>query len=88
MEFYWEYYKELNPDLIKAGLVKPNDFINHYKNYGKRENRPSKFSDLFPDFNLNEYKVLNSNLNFRTSSEYQHHYFSVGRKKNEYKNFN
>jgi hypothetical protein len=87
MDFHWEYYKELNPDLIKAGLSKPGDFINHYNKHGKRENRPSKFSDLFPDFKVNEYKILNSNLNFKTDNEYRYHYFSVGRKKNQYTNF-
>lgn len=87
MDFHWEYYKELNPDLTKAGLLKPSDFINHYNNYGKRENRPSRFSDLYPDFNVNEYKILNSNLEFKTNDEYQYHYFTVGRKKQIPKNF-
>lgn len=79
MDFNWEYYKELNPDLIKAGLVKPNDFINHYNNYGKKEKRPCKFNDLYPNFNINEYKLLNSNLDFKTDNEYRYHYFTVGR---------
>jgi hypothetical protein len=87
MEFHWEYYKELNPDLIKAGLVKPSDFINHYNNYGKKEKRPSKFSELFPDFNLNDYKIINSNLSLKTDGEYQYHYFTVGRAKKLPKNF-
>ncbi len=87
MDFHWEYYKELNPDLIKAGLVKPGDFINHYNSYGKKEKRPSNFSDLYPNFNLNEYKILNSNLNFKTDNEYRYHYFTVGRAKKLPKNF-
>lgn len=87
MEFHWEYYKELNPDLTRAGLLKPSDFINHYNNYGKRENRPSKFSDLYPDFNINEYKILNSNLELKTNDEYQYHYFTIGRTKKNPKNF-
>ncbi len=87
MDFHWEYYKELNPDLTKAGLIKPSDFINHYNSYGKRENRPSKFSDLCPDFDVNEYKIINSNLDFRTNGEYEYHYFSVGRVKKIPKNF-
>jgi hypothetical protein len=87
MDFHWEYYKELNPDLARVGLVKPTDFINHYNSYGKKENRPSKFSDLFPDFNVNEYKIINSNLDFRTVGEYEYHYFSVGRVARIPKNF-
>jgi hypothetical protein len=87
MEFNWEYYKELNPDLAKAGLSLPSDYINHYKNYGKRENRPSKFNNLYPDFNVNEYKILNSNIDLKTYGDYQYHYFTVGRTKNLPKNF-
>lgn len=88
MDFQWEYYRALNPDLITAGLVKPTDFINHYKNYGKKEKRLHCFSDLFPKFNINEYKLLNGNLNFNTIGEYQYHYFSVGRHNNMPQNFN
>jgi hypothetical protein len=77
----------LNPDLTKAGLVKPIDFINHYKNYGKRENRHNTFNDLFPDFKTEEYKILNSNLKLQTDKDYQYYYFSLGRKNGMPKNF-
>jgi hypothetical protein len=87
MDFHWEYYRELNPDLANAGLVKSSDYINHYKNHGKREHRLGKFSNLFPDFNVNEYKALNSNLHLKTDDEYKYHYFSTGRKNKQFKNF-
>jgi hypothetical protein len=87
MDFYWEYYKELNPDLIKAGLIKPTDFISHYNNYGKKEQRPYKFDVLFPGFNVREYKMINPKLELKNDSEYQYHYFSIGRYKNQPKNY-
>jgi hypothetical protein len=81
MDFYWEYYKELNPDLIKAGLITPSDFTNHYNNYGKREKRPYTFETLFPGFNVHEYRCLNTRLQLKNDSEYRYHYFTIGRHK-------
>ena len=50
MDFYWEYYKELNPDLEQAGLRTSSDFINHYMKYGRKENRRYRFNQLFSNF--------------------------------------
>jgi hypothetical protein len=79
MDFYWEYYKELNPDLERAGLRTPSDFINHYMKYGRKENRRYRFNQLFPNFDTLEYKKVNPNLGFNSNIEYEYHYFSLGR---------
>ena len=79
MDFYWEYYKELNPDLPIAGLRTPNDYINHYMIYGKKENRTYSFKQLYPSFNALDYKTVNPNLLLSSDIEYEYHYFAVGR---------
>jgi hypothetical protein len=79
MDFYWEYYNELNPDLKTAGLRTPSDFINHYNRYGRKENRRYRFNQLYPNFDHLEYKATNPNLGLNSNIECQYHYFSVGR---------
>ena len=39
MSFNWEMYRELNPDLVKAGLRTKQQYERHYMMYGKRECR-------------------------------------------------
>jgi hypothetical protein len=82
MDFYWEYYNELNPDLKMSGLRTPLDFINHYMRYGKKENRKYRFNQLYPNFDPLEYKQVNPNLGLNSNIEYEYHYFSVGRNQN------
>ena len=83
MDFYWEYYKELNPDLYWAGFITPNDYITHFHKHGKQENRKYRFSELFPTFDLNSYKKQNSKLLLHTQADYEYHYFLIGRYFNE-----
>ena len=86
MDFYWEYYKELNPDLKLHGLRMPIDFINHYMQYGHRENRPYRFNQLLPNFNVIEYRLVNPNLLLNSDIEFEYYYFSIGRYNNNPKN--
>jgi hypothetical protein len=86
MVFYWEYYKELNPDLKRNGLKMPGDFINHYIKYGRKENRPYKFSQLYPEFDLQKYKKIYPNLRLTSNIEYEYHYFTIGKYENNKKN--
>jgi GR25 family glycosyltransferase involved in LPS biosynthesis len=51
MNFNWEVYRELNPDLVKGGLKTQFDFVNHYNVHGKTENRKYSVYQLYPDFN-------------------------------------
>jgi hypothetical protein len=39
MSFNWEVYRNLNPDLTRAGLKTREDFVRHYLTFGIRENR-------------------------------------------------
>ena len=88
MDFYWEYYKELNPDLHWNGCTTKNSLINHYNKYGKAENRKYSFTDLFPDFNWIEYKRQNPTLFLKNKIDYEFHYFREGRFKNLYNSNN
>ena len=82
MDFYWEYYNELNPDLKMVGLRTPSDFTNHYMRYGRKENRKYRFNQLYPNFDPLEYKAANPNLGLNSNIEYEYHYFTVGRHQN------
>lgn len=79
MDFYWEYYKELNLDLYWSGCITSLDFINHFHKHGVRENRKYKFSDLFPKFDCNIYKLENPELKLQRQIDYEYHYFLIGR---------
>ncbi len=79
-EFNWEYYKHLNPDLFWLGLDTPNDYYNHYIKYSNKEDRKSRFSDIYPNFNWLDYKNANPNLNLLTKNQYEYHYFVIGHK--------
>jgi hypothetical protein len=72
--FNWKIYRELNKDLINAGLNTREQIINHWRRYGYRENRKTKITDLYPDFNLENYKQANPTLKFNTNEEYELHY--------------
>lgn len=79
MDFYWEYYKELNPDLYWSGFTTSNQYINHFHKHGLKENRRYRFSELFPEFDLNSYKSKNPNLTLQSRADYEYHYFLIGR---------
>ena len=79
MNFLWDIYRELNPDLIKAGLKTKLDFENHYKENGKRENRPFHIYQKYPDFNPIHYKSLHRDLQSMTISQLEHHWLFYGR---------
>jgi hypothetical protein len=55
MNFNWEIYKELNPDLGASRLTK-EQIEKHYKNNAIKENRHVKIADRYPDFNLFQYR--------------------------------
>ena len=76
MDFYWEYYKELNPDLYWNNCITKNDLINHFNKHGKSENRKYSFTDLFPDFNWIEYKRQNPTL-FLNNKIFLHEQYNI-----------
>ena len=83
MDFYWEYYKELNPDLYWAGYTTPIEYITHFNKHGKKENRKYRFSELFPMFDVEHYKRQNPKVILQSSSDYEYHYFLIGRYQKE-----
>ena len=70
----WKVYRELNDDLIKAGLNTEKQIIDHWNRYGHKESRKIKITDAFPDFNLENYKHQNPNLILDNTTDYELHY--------------
>ena len=64
MEYFdWKYYLENNKDLIENGINNLEDSYNHWKNFGKMENRKYKIDNCYILENyfkkLVEYQLLN-----------------------------
>lgn len=80
MNFDWEIYRELNPDLTKAGLKTKQEFEKHYLVHGIKEGR--KFTRTVPkNFNWVTYKQLNPDLSragLSTKQELERHYLVNG----------
>ena len=80
MNFSWEVYRELNPDLVKAGLKTPNDFVNHYIVHGKNEKRKYSVYQLYPDFNPSVYSHNYKDLIQFNVSQLELHWIKHGKK--------
>jgi len=78
-DFKWKIYLELNSD-VKISYK--DDAINHYINYGIKENRPYKY-ELPDDFNWKSYLFLNTDLSKNINeNEAISHYMKFGIKEN------
>jgi GR25 family glycosyltransferase involved in LPS biosynthesis len=82
MSFNWIVYKELNPDLEKAGLTTIDEFKRHYLIHGHREKRNISIYNEYPNFEPNMYKTLNSDLQHMNTQELEIHYLVYGRHEN------
>jgi lipopolysaccharide biosynthesis glycosyltransferase len=82
MNFNWELYGLLNPDLGPSGIVGPGHLTRHYINNGRREGRPISFNQAFPNFKWEIYKALNPELNLNNQNDAQIHYLTYGRYSN------
>lgn len=80
MNFSWEIYKELNPDLIKVGLKTKSEFETHYIENGKRENRFFCIYQKYPDFNPIQYKLNYPDLQKLNNQQLEWHWIFHGRK--------
>jgi hypothetical protein len=84
MSFNWEIYRDLNPDLSRAGLKTKQDFENHYSMYGIKEKR--KYNHSIPNnFNWQVYRTLNPDLikaGLNTKEQVERHYLVYGIKEN------
>lgn len=66
MLFNWIIYKELNPDLAKAGIKTQQQYIQHFINHGKKENRKYSIFQVYPNFNHG--LIRSSNTAFKNMS--------------------
>ena len=86
MNFVWEIYKELNPDLIRVGLRTKQQYERHYMMYGKREGRKCNILQLYPDFSHHSYRDNYEDLKDMNNEELELHWLQHGIK--ECRNYN
>ena len=89
-DFNWKVYLELNPDLLKLNIIKRKQIIEHYIQYGKKEERSYKYDLQLPeDFHWKIYLELNPDLLDSNINKRKHcieHYFKYGKnEKRKYK---
>ncbi|QKF93566.1 hypothetical protein QKU48_gp0108 [Fadolivirus algeromassiliense] len=80
-DFDWIVYRELNKDLIHAGLNTEKCIIDHWIRHGQYEKRPTKVTDIAPDFNWQLYKLCNPDLEvagIKNKSDYEVHWIRHG----------
>jgi hypothetical protein len=87
MSFNWVAYRDLNPDLPKAGLHTSDQLYNHFVRCGIRENR--KFSLILPNkqisaitvFDWEKYRNSNPDLirhGLKTQEQFEKHFINYG----------
>jgi GR25 family glycosyltransferase involved in LPS biosynthesis len=79
MSLNWEIYKCLNPDLCKAGLKTPYQYIHHFIHHGKKEGRKFNIYHVTPDFNHEMYKNNNPELRLLNNHQLELHWLEHGR---------
>jgi glycosyl transferase family 25 len=80
MKFNWQIYRELNPDLVKAGLKTKNDFERHYIIHANIDKRNWNLYNIYPTFNPIAYKNRYSDLsNINTIEGLELHWIMYGR---------
>ena len=72
--FNWEIYKELNPDLPRAGLHSESQITTHWKRFCQRDNRKYNIYQIFPNFDWIKYKESNPELSFNGQTDYELHW--------------
>ena len=82
MIFNWIIYRELNEDLIKAGLKTKIDYERHYINHGKSEGRKWNVYQVYPDFNPHLYRNNYNELKFVNIEQLELHWLQFGSKMN------
>ena len=86
VQFNWEEYLSLNPDIVACGIRTEQQAKNHYLYYGIKEKRKYKNDD----FNWEGYLSVNTDLpqaGITTEQQAKDHYLMLGRKEGRsYKN--
>ena len=80
MSFNWEIYRELNPDLVKAGLKTKQDFEQHYIDNGKMENRKYNVYQVYQDFSHIQYSHNYPDLTLLDKNNLELHWIKHGKK--------
>jgi hypothetical protein len=88
MSFNWEIYSLLNPDLKKAGLTTKQQLEKHYRINGFKENRNTNLYQLYPDFNVTNYKNNYIDLCHMNNQQLEIHWLRNGRYENRQYNKN
>jgi hypothetical protein len=87
MSFNWKIYRELNPDLLKAGLNDQNKLSKHYLLHAKADKRLYSVYQLYPDFNPITYKEKYDDLKNMSIEDLELHWIKNGRyEKRSYNN--
>ena len=79
MNFDWEVYSVLNPDLNRAGLITRQQIERHYITYAKAENRLYDIYQLYPDFNPEIYREKYTDLQNMNKRALELHWLKYGR---------
>ena len=80
IDFNWEIYLELNPDLKKILLKRKKIIQDHYLYSGIKQNRKYRFSDVYPYVNLIKYRKNNHALKRLTDIQLTIHWINYGQK--------
>lgn len=78
LTFNWEFYRELNPDLV-GKLKTPRDYYHHFIHNGQSEGRPWNLYVSYPQFKWYNYKLLNPDLAHMSKHEIELHWLKHGR---------
>jgi hypothetical protein len=84
MSFNWEIYSILNPDLLKAGLNTKQQLERHYLVHGKKENRHINVNHVYADFDTENYKKNNIDLQHMNNQQLELHWLKHGRYENRH----
>ncbi len=78
MKFNWRVYRALNPDLRRAGLFNKDQLDNHYELHGKNERRKISIYQVYPDFNVENYRYNYEDIENKSDEELEEHYLVCG----------
>jgi glycosyl transferase family 25 len=78
MNFNWEIYRELNPDLIMLGLRNKNQYNRHYMIYGKQQGKKYNIFIDYPDFNHDGYRANYEDVKNMNNEHLELHWICCG----------
>jgi hypothetical protein len=82
MEFKWQIYKILNPDISRNIAFNSNGFIRHYTSIGMKLRRKYSIYQVEPNFNHQYYKNRYDDIKHLNDTELEIHWLLHGKKEN------